>query len=586
LKKKQKENNKKKGREQSFVEQCKQSFALFLVATWKHLKLPSPTPRQIEIANYLQYGVKRDMVQAFRGVGKSWITSAFVCWLLLNNPQLKILVVSASKERSDSFTIFTLKLIKEMPMLQHLKPRHGQRESNIAFDVAPARNAHAPSVKSAGIFGQITGSRADVIVADDVEIPSNSATEDMREKLIERCGEFNDILVPEGKPRIIFLGTCQSEESIYNKLRNRGYNCRIWTARYPTQKQIIGYQGALAPSIRKELETDSSLEGNPTDPGRFSDEDLLEREVSKGKSSFALQFMLDTTLADANKYPLKTSDLICMDLNPEKAPAFVQYGSDKDQVIKELKNIGFAGDRWHRPMMYDKDKWVEYEGIVMSIDPAGRGKDQTGYCILGQLHGKLFCLAIGGLSGGYDDETLETLALLAKVNKVRHIVIEANFGDGMYTKLFSPILHKIYPCSIEEVKHSIQKEKRIIDTLEPILNQHRLVMNVSEIERDISYILENPERNQRYSFAHQLTRITKDRGSLKHDDRLDALAIAVDYYVESMDRDSDKAAKEHNQKLLEAEINKHLENCLGKKVNNNGGLLGSRFTDPTTVRFN
>jgi len=361
--------------EQGFVEICKQSFALFLIATWKHLKLPHPTIRQIEIANYLQYGSKRDMIQAFRGVGKSWITSAFVCWLLLNNPQLKILVVSATKERSDAFSTFTLKLIKEMPMLQHLRPRHDQRESNIAFDVAPSRNAHAPSVKSAGIFGQITGSRADVIIADDVEIPNNSATDIMREQLIERIGEFNDIIVPEGKPRIILLGTCQTEESIYNKLRTRGYNCRIWSARYPTKNQIIGYQGALAPSLQSELDADPSLEGKPTDPQRFSDIDLLERETSKGRSSFALQFMLDTTLADIYKYPLKIGDLICMELNPEKAPSFVQYGSDKDQVIRELKNVGFAGDYWHRPMMYDKDKWAEYEGIVMSIDPAGRGEN-------------------------------------------------------------------------------------------------------------------------------------------------------------------------------------------------------------------
>lgn len=314
------------------------------------------------------------MIQAFRGIGKSWITSAFVCWLLLGNPQLKILVVSASKERADAFTIFTLKLIKEMPLLKHLTPRHDQRESTVAFDVAPARNAHAPSVKSAGIKGMITGSRADVIIADDVEIPSNSATDTLREELVGLVGEFNDILVPEGSPRIIFLGTPQTEESIYNKLRLRGYNCRIWCARYPTQKQILGYQGALAPSIYTELLKDSTLEGRPTDPQRFHEMDLTEREASKGRSSFLLQFMLDTTLSDSNKYPLKTGDLICMELNPEKAPSFIQYSSGQEYIIKDLKNIGLAGDRWYRPMMFDKDSWKKYEGIVMAIDPSGRGK--------------------------------------------------------------------------------------------------------------------------------------------------------------------------------------------------------------------
>jgi len=560
----------------TFKERCKEKFSFFLVVVWQHLNLPPPTPRQMEIANYLQHGSKRDIIMAFRGVGKSWITSAFVCWLLLNNPQLKILVVSASKGRSDAFSTFTLKLIKEMPILKHLTPRHDQRESTVLFDVAPARNAHAPSVLAAGISGQITGTRADIIIADDVEIPNNSATEDMQEKLIERVGEFNDILVPEGEPRIIFLGTPQTESSIYNKLRDRGYSCRIWCARYPSHKQILGYRGALAPSILAELEKDPSLTGQPTDPQRFNDIDLTEREASKGRSSFALQFMLDTTLSDANKYPLKTGDLIVMELNKEKAPSFIQYGSDTDQILKDLRNVGFAGDRWHKPMMYDKNKWTEYEGIVMAIDPAGRGKDETGYCVLAQLHGKLFVLAIGGLKGGYDDDTLETLAIIAKHNKVRQIIIEANFGDGMYTKLFSPVLHRIYPCSIEEVKHSIQKEKRIIDTLEPVLNQHRLVIDKGEVDRDIAFLLENPERNQRYSFCHQLTRITRERGALKHDDRLDSLCIAVDYYVESMDRDEEIADRDHRQKLLHAEIDRHLENCLGRKVDNGGGFVGDR----------
>lgn len=557
----------------TYKDKCKAKFTLFLTAVWKHLALPMPTPRQLEIAHYLQHGSKRDMIQAFRGVGKSWVTSAFVCWLLLNNPQLRILVVSASKERADSFSTFTLRLIKEMPMLQHLKPRQDQRESKISFDVAPARNAHAPSVKSAGLFGQITGSRADMIIADDIEIPNNSTTDLMREQLLERVGEFNDILVPEGEPRIIFLGTPQTEESVYNKLRARGYSCRIWCARYPTAKQIEGYGGALSPVIFKELQADPTLMGEPTDPQRFHEMDLTEREASKGRSSFALQFMLDTTLSDANKYPLKLADLICMELNPDKAPSFIQYGSSPEQNIKTLKNVGFAGDRWYRPMMYDKDHWRKYEGIVMSIDPAGRGKDETGYCVLAQLHGKLFCLAIGGLKGGYDDKTLRTLALIAKKWKVRHVVIEANFGDGMYTKLFEPVLNNIRKCTVEEVKHSIQKEARIIDTLEPVMNQHKLIMNLETVEKDISELMENPERNQRYSFCHQLTRLTRMRGALKHDDRLDALSIAVDYYTESMDRDEKKAHKDHTTKLMQEEVKKHLK-AVGKLQDHDHGFLG------------
>jgi hypothetical protein len=581
------QKTKKKVKLSKFEQKCRESFSFFLKVVWSHLDLRNskgeqspPTPVQYEIANYLQYGPKRAIIEAFRGVGKSWITSAFVCWHLLRDPQIKILVVSASKSRADDFSTFTLRLIKELPVLKHLNPKTDQRESKVAFDVGPSDAAHASSVRSAGITGMITGSRAGLIIADDIEVPNNSATDDLREKLVGAVAEFNAILVPEGNPRIIFLGTPQTEESVYNKLRDRGYQARIWPSRYPNQKQIESYRGALAPTIQDIIDESAvSLAGRPTDPLRFNDADLIEREASYGRSGFALQFMLDTSLSDAERYPLKTADLICMDCNPTQGPNSIQYGSAKEQVLKEsyVRNIGFAGDRWHQPMWYDKETWKPYDGIVMSVDPSGRGKDETGYAVVANLNGTLYILAAGGLKGGYDDPTLEALAQIAKKFKVKHMVIESNFGDGMYTKILSPVLQKIYPVTCEEINHSKQKELRIIDTLEPVMNQHRLVVCKSVIKHDLAFLMDDKvEREQRYSLFYQMTRLCKDRGALKHDDRLDALAQAVAYWTEQMDQRADKAAKAHKAHLLEDELRKHMESCLGRKLAPND-CFNSRF---------
>lgn len=97
-------------------------FRIFLFVVWKFLGLPEPTPIQYDIANWLQQiyrkrGPRRAIIEAFRGVGKSWITVAFVCWALYLNPQLKILVVSASKFHADNFTTFAMRLIMDMPEL-------------------------------------------------------------------------------------------------------------------------------------------------------------------------------------------------------------------------------------------------------------------------------------------------------------------------------------------------------------------------------------------------------------------------------------------------------------------------------------
>lgn len=543
----------------------REDFRRFLFLIWKHLQLPEPTPRQYEIAYELQHGPKRLVIEGFRGIGKSWVTSAFVCWILLKNPEEKVLVVSASKSRSDDFSTFTLRLIKEVPILKHLIPKPDQRESKIAFDVAPCRAAHAPSVKSAGIFGQLSGSRATTIIADDVEVPNNSATQDAREKLLKAVSEFEAILVPEGSPRIIFLGTPQTEESVYNKLKPKGYTVRIWPVRYPDEKTLIGYGGGLAPAIQRELEKDSKLVGKPTDPQRFTEMDLLEREMSYGRSGFALQFMLDTSLSDREKYPLRTSDFIVADVGIDKAPTEFQYGSAIQQVLP-FENCGFSGDRWYGPLWFNKEVWAEYEGSVMAIDPSGRGTDETGYCVINQLHGKLFLMVAGGLKGGYGDDNLIQLALIAKKYKVKGVIIESNFGDGMFLKLLTPVMAKIYKCKLEEVRHSTQKEKRIIDTLEPVLNSHRLIVHPDVIREDNKKILKDPQ----YSLFYQLTRITKERGALKHDDALDCLAMAVNYWNESMAKDEDKVSKQHKEKLLKIELENFMKYAIGYKQEKRG----------------
>lgn len=158
-----------------------------------------------------------------------------------------------------------------------------------------------------GITGQLAGSRADIIIADDIEVPNNSMTQGQPDKLSEAVKEFDAILKPDG--RIVYLGTPQNQESLYNKLLDRGYILRVWPARYPTGDQMVGYGQQLAPIITNSMAADDTLVVQPTDPLRFSDFDLLEREASYGRSGFALQFIFDTRLSDAQRYPLKVGGL-------------------------------------------------------------------------------------------------------------------------------------------------------------------------------------------------------------------------------------------------------------------------------------
>ena len=543
-------------------------FRNFMFIVWKHLNLPEPTPVQYDIADYIQTAPKRAIIEAFRGVGKSYITAAFVVHQLLLDPQKKFMVVSASKQRADDFSTFTQRLILELPICQHLIAKEGQRWSKIAFDVRPALASGSPSVKSVGITGQLTGSRADIIIADDIEVPNNSMTQMMREKLSEAVKEFDAVLKPDGK--ILYLGTPQCEMSLYNTLTERGYQMRVWTARYPTiEGAEKAYGNRLAPTLWDAMHSaEEPLDGNPVDPKRFTDDDLLERELSYGRSGFALQFMLDTSLSDTDRYPLKLSDLMVMSIDKDKAPEKLIYGVMKE--IKDLPNVGLGGDKYYAPESIVGD-YVDYDGSVLVIDPSGRGQDETAYAVVKMLNGYLYVADCGGIAGGYSETTLTKLSHISKEHKVNVVLIESNFGDGMFTELLKPIIRKIYPVTMEEVRHSKQKELRIIDTLEPVMNQHKLIIDPKVIQKDYDSVQHHPpEKAQRYMLAYQMTRITKTRGALAHDDRLDALAMGVAYWVEQMAADVDAEMKDRQEQLLMDELDKFVN---GHNTAGRGGSL-------------
>ena len=531
----------------------------FLFALWLHLGLPNPTPVQYDIAKWLQYGPRRLVTMAFRGVGKSWITTAFVLWLLYRNPNIRVMVVSANSVKAAEFTTFALRLIQSWPILAHLVPRSDQRQSTISFDVALAPPDPSPSVKSVGITGQLTGSRADVIVPDDIEVPSNSDTQAKRERILELIKEFDAVLKPKG--RVVYLGTPQSEASIYNTLPERGYVIRQWPALYPRDPDKWG--GRLAPMIADAVKADQSLVGKTVDPARFTDEDLLERQLSYGRSGFALQFLMDTSLSDAEKYPLKLSDLIIHPCDPYRAPLDFAWASAPDLARTDLPALGLVGDRLYRPM-WAHSEFAPYEGCVMAVDPSGRGRDETAYAVVKLLHGRMFLVASGGFLGGYTDATLDALLSIAKKHEAQRIIAEPNFGGGMFTKLLQGRAHNKYAVTIEDAKWAnTSKEQRIVDILEPVLNQHRLIVCPSVIQADHDNIRDTDgERAPFYRLTYQMTRMVKAKGALAHDDRIDALALAVSFWLDHMAVDSEKAILDHQEAQFQLELDKFLEGAL------------------------
>ena len=505
-------------------------FKLFLQALWGQLDLPSPTRAQYAIADYLQNGPKRLQIQAFRGVGKSWITGAFVLWTLFNDAEKKIMIISASKERADNMSIFLQKLIIETPWLTHLRPKSDDaRWSRISFDVNCSPH-QAPSVKSVGITGQLTGSRADLMILDDIEVPGNSMTELMREKLLQLCTEAESILTPKDDSRIMFLGTPQTVFTVYRKLAERNYRPFVWPARYP--RKTSNYEGLLAPQLQEDI--DGGVEPWDVTDDRFDHEDLIEREAAMGRSNFLLQFMLDTSLSDAEKFPLKMADLIVTSVNPTKCPESIVWCSDPQNVIKDAPTVGLPGDYFYSPMQL-QGEWLPYAETICSVDPSGRGSDETTAAYISQRNGFLYLHEMRAYKDGYSDNTLLDILKGCKKYKASTLLIESNFGDGIVGELFKKHIQNLsMNIGIEETRANVRKEDRIIDALEPILNQHRLVVDRSVIDWDYkSNPDEAPERRLLYMLFYQMSRMCREKGAVRHDDRIDCLAQGVKYFTDA-----------------------------------------------------
>lgn len=536
----------------SYADILKDNFDVFLTHLWKNvLTLPAPTRVQLDIAKFLASGPNLRIIEGYRGVGKSFLTCAYVVWKLWRNPQAKVLIVSAGEAAAIKNANLVRSIIYHPEgdgMWGELRSKDGQRTSVLSFDVGPALPDRQPSVFCVGIGGQLPNNRADIIIADDVEIQRNSETEDQRDKLRGLTTEFGKILKPLEDAEIIYLGTPQTQDSIYGSLPARGYTRRVWTARYPRRDKLGAYGDTLAPMLLADIANDntlcdvvglSQLGGAPTDPARFNDKQLWQRELDDTASNWSLHYMLDTSLSDAERYPLKCSDLMVMDVDPVRAPVALSYGSSAN-LQHDLTCFGFPGDRFYRPFNVS-DQWSDYTGSAMHIDPSGSGQDETAYVVTKFLEGRIYVTRWGGLKDGTADDALLKLATIAKEEKVNLVTVEDNWGDGMYRKLLTPILAKMHPCNLEGVKVKGQKEKRIIGALEPLMKQHRLIFDINVIREDIKADAVNRG-------IFQMTHMTAARGALKHDDRIDVLALAADYWKAQMDADTEKAEAKHRER--------------------------------------
>lgn len=554
------------------------------------------SPLQEDMGDYLQDGPLYRMIQAQRGQAKTTITAFYAVWRIIHAPSTRVVIYSAGDKVASEISNWIVQIIRGWDILECLVPdtSAGDRSSSVAYDVHHSLKGpeKSPSVTCMSISSNMQGVRADVLVADDIESGKNAATEIAREVLIQKTRDFTSICATGD---IIYLGTPQTQDSIYNTLPSRGFDIRIWPGRFPNKDEIQAYGDYLAPYVKERIGEYNvnghgltGTRGAPTDPIIQTEETLTKKELDQGPAYFQLQYMLDTSLMDKNRYPLKTKNLIVTSLNKLEAPTKIKWMPDESKRF----NTQTTG-KWDffRPFSMN-DEMEHYSEKIMYVDPSGSGEDETAYAVVYLLHGTLFWMDTGGVAGGFSEETFRDLSAIAWKHRVTRVLVESNFAAGGFTVVWKPVLDNYYEewskgtkkfgPEILDDRATIQKEARIIDTLEPILARHSLVVDEEVIRKDWEQCQPYPlEKRRLYSAFFQLEKITRQRGALKHDDRLDALSGACAYFRDSLQQNSDRLAGKSRSNesiaLMNNVRNNGFKTVYGGPPNNNGSSSLNKY---------
>ena len=508
------------------------------------------------------------MVAAQRGEAKSTLAALHIVWLLIRDQSTRALIVSGGEKQASDIATLIIRIIETWGLLCWLRPdkTRGDRTSYESYDVhcdLKPLSASA-SVACVGITAQLQGKRADILIPDDIETTNNGLTATSRELLLLRSRDFAAINT-HGKT--LYLGTPQTKDSIYKTLERRGFEVRVWPGRVPTLEEEARYGSTLAPYVQEMMLTHArtgfgldGTRGEVTDPGRYTEEDLLGKELDFGPEGFQLQYMLDTYLVDAMRTRVKLSDAIVASLGTDAAPDVMYYAATPQYRLQTVPEA-IHGEALYRPAG-SGDILMPYGHKLMMIDPAGCGGDEVAFAAGGALNSYIHLFGVGGLQGGLNDKNCDTIIDLCEEFGIMDIVMEANMGHGTASMVLMNQIakRKIVGLGVRDIYAKGQKERRIIDSLSPVFRRHKFIIHERAIEMDEEYCKAYSREKQRvYSCFFQLQNITYDRGSLTKDDRADCVGHLVNELKGFLSVDEEKESK----KVQEREARAFVHNPMG-----------------------
>lgn len=488
----------------------------------------------------------RRFLFAHREFGKSTgITYALPGFVWLGNPSATTAVFMKSQAKALEALTAVRGLLDQCGLLQHLKPPKDSwnKDHTYAFHVEGATNRAVPSFKALGSTGQVTAGRVNLAILDDFETLENSSTREARKATLSRMREI--VRTAREDALLIALGTYHRDESAYSELIDDGWEHRIYPILYPTdeERDLATDRSTgkchYAPIMLQWLDQGRDYLNRPTRPGgivqpeRFTPE-YVARNHGGRVGEFRRHYMGIPRSAQIDEFQLRLSDLMVLPCTDDKAPLSVVWGlkaGDQSTILEDLNaDIPKGIDDCLRQPAFTDPLYAQFaKPTVLALDPAGFGRDEMAWSIWSKLNGKYFCRALRGTRLRQDDQidpdrrtlsdTIEgkSKSILSDIVQfnVHRVWVEQQFGGAILADRIKALLAaRNIPCSVEAGSSTGQKEQRILAIARPLTSDHRVVIDRS-VAKD-------------HEFHRQYTRLTAQRGSLDHDDRIEAWAKGLD----------------------------------------------------------
>ena len=449
----------------------------FFVALWNQSQQQSTPDLHFRIADWLEHcwraGQKELLLMVFRSAGKSTLAGLFAAWLLYRTPDLRLLVLAADQTLAGKMVRNVKRIIERHPLCTKMKPDNPDQWASDRFTVNRPMELRDPSMIARGISANLTGSRADVIICDDVEVPNTCDSAEKRADLRDRLAEINYILVPGGTQ--LYIGTPHNYFSIYAK-----------EPRTEIDETTIFLEGfkRLEIPVRNE-------QGESAWPERYSEAALDHMFRQTGPNKFNSQMMLKpVNIAEGR---LDSTLLHWYEGEPVYAPELKELYLNSKRMISASAfwdpAFGSAkGDHSVLAVIFTDEEGLHYLQHIEYIKPSTRSEQDEA------------------------TQQCQIVAALAKNLRLPSIAVEINgIGRFLPNMLRNELTKAKAPCTVKEITSTRNKEQRILEAFDAPLAARRL--HVNKQARQTPFITEMQE--------------WRPGSSKTHDDGLDAVAGAL-----------------------------------------------------------